>query len=140
MQRSRTENGWNEPVLVTGSGAAKLPEAAAATDRLHLVWRDGWSVYYSSGTASGGKEEAQPRQVSEPAGATVLHGILRLHASASSTLLDASGRTVITLKAGANDVSRLAPGVYFILTPHPVPLPQGAREPSSTISKVLIAR
>ena len=29
-------------------------------------------------------------------------------------LLDISGRKVLGLKPGANDVSRLAPGVYFV--------------------------
>jgi hypothetical protein len=29
-------------------------------------------------------------------------------------LLDAAGRKVMGLHAGANDVSRLAPGVYFV--------------------------
>jgi hypothetical protein len=29
-------------------------------------------------------------------------------------LLDASGRKVLDIRAGANDVSRLAPGVYFV--------------------------
>jgi hypothetical protein len=33
---------------------------------------------------------------------------------ASSGLLDISGRRVLDLRPGANDVSRLAPGVYFV--------------------------
>jgi len=32
----------------------------------------------------------------------------------SSALLDVSGRKVLDLRPGANDVSRLAPGVYFV--------------------------
>ena len=31
-----------------------------------------------------------------------------------SVLLDAAGRKVLGLKAGENDVSGLAPGVYFV--------------------------
>jgi len=84
--------------------------------------------------------EARGPQLSGGTGPTVVHGILRLPQPASGTLLDASGRAVLALKPGPNDVSRLAPGVYFILTPHPAPLPQGAREPSSTISKLVLAR
>jgi hypothetical protein len=33
---------------------------------------------------------------------------------ARSELLDISGRKVLDLQAGANDISRLAPGVYFV--------------------------
>jgi hypothetical protein len=33
---------------------------------------------------------------------------------ASSVLLDISGRKVIDLRPGANDVRALAPGVYFV--------------------------
>jgi len=51
---------------------------------------------------------------------TVVRGMLVLPQAssikpqASSCLLDISGRTVLHLKPGPNDVSRLAPGVYFI--------------------------
>lgn len=79
----------------------------------------------------------RPRQ---PSRVSIVRGILRLPAPTAGTLLDASGRAVLALKAGANDISGLAPGVYFVLTPHPAPLPQGAREPSSTISKLVLAR
>ena len=50
---------------------------------------------------------------------TIARGDLHLSASgvkrgASSVLLDAAGRKVMELHAGANDVRRLAPGVYFV--------------------------
>jgi hypothetical protein len=49
---------------------------------------------------------------------TIVRGVLHLPASsvgraASSVLLDAAGRKVMELRVGANDVSRLVPGVYF---------------------------
>jgi hypothetical protein len=50
-------------------------------------------------------------------GATIIRGVLFLPKSPSSSpsgLLDISGRSVMTLKPGANDVSRLAQGVYFL--------------------------
>ncbi|MFO7651474.1 MAG: hypothetical protein R6X13_09085, partial [bacterium] len=77
--------------------------------------------------------------------ATVIRGILRLPEpgvlpQASSVLLDATGRRVADLKPGENDVSRLAPGVYFVLTPHPFPLPQGERARPSAVTKVIITR
>jgi YVTN family beta-propeller protein len=53
--------------------------------------------------------------------ATIVRGVLVLGAVGSrqntvdrAGLLDITGRKVLELKTGANDVSRLAPGVYFI--------------------------
>jgi YVTN family beta-propeller protein len=50
---------------------------------------------------------------------TVVRGVLPLVSSSNlkpqaTSLLDISGRRVLDLHPGANDVSRLAPGVYFI--------------------------
>jgi hypothetical protein len=48
---------------------------------------------------------------------TIVRGILVLNSSfdiRNSSLLDASGRRALDLRPGANDVSRLAPGVYFV--------------------------
>jgi len=65
------------------------------------------------------------------------------------SLFDLNGRKVADLHPGANDVWHLSPGVYFVVTPHPDPLPQGERgrnEPSavcrrpSAVAKVLLAR
>jgi hypothetical protein len=55
---------------------------------------------------------------------------------ASPTLLDATGRKVMALKPGANDVSRLAPGVYFVRE-----LSAASREPSAVaVRKVVVQR
>jgi hypothetical protein len=72
-----------------------------------------------------------PVCATEPA--SVVRNVLLLPEATSlrpqaASLLDISGRRVLDLKAGPNDVSRLAPGVYFVVTPHPNPLPQGERE------------
>ena len=48
--------------------------------------------------------------------------------AAGAGLPDLSGRRVLTSHPGANDVSGLAPGVYF------------ARSGGSTISKIMITR
>jgi len=51
----------------------------------------------------------------------------------ATSLLDAAGRRVLSLKPGRNDVSRLTPGVYFVrLTP-------GVRREASSVTKVLLA-
>jgi hypothetical protein len=49
----------------------------------------------------------------------VIRGVLMIGDRGPKTgdraeLLDASGRKVLDLKTGANDVSRLVPGVYFV--------------------------
>jgi hypothetical protein len=50
---------------------------------------------------------------------TIVRGVLSLPKASNrkpqaASLLDISGRMVLDLKPGANDVSRLAPGVYFV--------------------------
>jgi hypothetical protein len=50
---------------------------------------------------------------------TIIRGVLEMPPSAyrsplTACLLNLAGRKVLDLKPGANDVSRLAPGVYFI--------------------------
>jgi len=52
-------------------------------------------------------------------GPTVVRGVLNLQAAiydlkSEIALLDVSGRKVLDLNSGANDVSRLGPGVYFV--------------------------
>ncbi|UCG43117.1 MAG: hypothetical protein JSU73_00440, partial [candidate division WOR-3 bacterium] len=54
-------------------------------------------------------------------------GDIALHSRAK--LLDASGRAVMDLRPGPNDIRHVAPGVYFVITPSPLPSPpQGERK------------
>jgi hypothetical protein len=52
--------------------------------------------------------------------ATIMNGTLRLPAASSpgnasiGRLLDIAGKVVLSLRSGSNDVSGLAPGVYFV--------------------------
>ena len=71
-------------------------------------------------TAKGDVRQCQEAgtPVEHPA-ATIVRDVLLLPASgverqASSALLDISGRNVLDLAPGANDVSRLAPGIYLV--------------------------
>jgi hypothetical protein len=89
---------------------------------------------------TGGVEEAMSaeRGVTN-AGASVVRGLLLLPEAAShrpqaASLLDISGRKVMDLKPGANDVRALAPGVYFVRERLAV---GGER---STVHKVVVAR
>jgi len=68
-----------------------------------------------------GVRQADSRQTrSARGGGTVVRGVLNLeaygrqHTAYRAELLDVSGRRVLDLHPGANDVSRLAPGVYFV--------------------------
>jgi hypothetical protein len=68
---------------------------------------------------AGIEEGRQPMANGLRPSATVIRGMLMIGDRGPKTgdraeLLDASGRKVLDLKTGANDVSRLAPGVYFI--------------------------
>jgi hypothetical protein len=68
---------------------------------------------------AGIEEGRQPRANDLRPTATVIRGVLMIGDRGPKTgdraeLLDASGRKVLDIRAGANDVSRLAPGVYFI--------------------------
>jgi hypothetical protein len=70
---------------------------------------------------------------------TVVRGVLvmpeaiRPEPQASGWLLDAAGRKVAVLHPGANDVSRLAPGVYFLREAH-------AQAQAQAVRKVVVAR
>ena len=70
-------------------------------------------------TATGVAEPKQVESVRTRKGATVVRGVLMIGDRGQKTgdraeLLDVSGRKVMDLKPGANDVRALAPGVYFV--------------------------
>jgi len=121
--RGSTDNGqtWSAETALTtvpGMGTANL---AAAGSRAHLLLydnRDGNSeIYYKRNLTAGGVEERPNAEVRPTNSATIVNRVLflprSLDPSIPSSLLDISGRKVLDLKPGANDVSRLAPGVYF---------------------------
>jgi hypothetical protein len=65
-----------------------------------------------------GIEEKTGTPLSGSGGGTIVRGVLLLPQATSripqAALLDISGRKVLELKPGANDVRGLAPGVYFL--------------------------
>jgi hypothetical protein len=72
--------------------------------------------------------------------ATIVRSVLRLPESSSLeprvvSLCDISGRRVVDLRPGANDVRALAPGVYFVRRSKT----EDGR-PTADISKVVVAR
>jgi hypothetical protein len=71
---------------------------------------------------------------------TVVRGLLNLQAAncklqTSYSLLSVDGRRVLTLRPGANDVRRLAPGVYFVREE-----PQAASLKPQAIRKVVLTK
>ena len=77
----------------------------------HLSY--GW-VYVIKDTATVGIEEENRSGVPRMPGVTVLGGVMRVGRAAS--LVDVTGRTVVQLEAGENDVNGLARGAYFVVS------------------------
>jgi DNA-binding beta-propeller fold protein YncE len=96
--------------------------AVCATNfrRMYVANRNGSSLSVIRDTASSGIETQDDLVVRPKPAPTIIRGVLYLPPAssaehgASSTLLDISGRKVMELKPGANDVRTLAPGVYFV--------------------------
>jgi hypothetical protein len=89
-----------------------------------------------------GVEEQPPTARNVQPIATIVRGVLLFEArgerrEARAELLDISGRRVLDLLPGANDVSRVPPGVYFVrIEPSAV-----SREPSAVaVHKVVVQR
>jgi hypothetical protein len=65
----------------------------------------------------GVEENAKPQAASPKPAATIVRNVLFIPSSLlspPSSLLSLDGRKVLDLHAGANDISRLSPGVYFV--------------------------
>ena len=79
--------------------------------------------------------EVRPTSV----GPTVVRGVLFLAKASSrelqaASLLDVGGRKVMGLRPGANDVSRLPPGVYFVRDA------AGGERPGTGVRRMVVAR
>ena len=137
----RQEGGQYHPVLAHGTG-----------NQMFLVYQ-GWAGTVGDKTYNTqrvwGKMSPNPAitEMTRPevrktnGGATIVRGVLTLGAIASRQttgyrveLLDISGRKVLDLHPGANDVRALAPGVYFVREASGV-----ARE-ASRVTKVIVTR
>jgi hypothetical protein len=99
-----------KPLLLYSSGGPGSGGGcvfAAYPDKDSLFWNAPWQT--------GVAEPVAPKAAWRDLTPSLVRGVLTLaEGSSTSWLLDVSGRRVIVLKPGANDVSRLAPGVYFV--------------------------
>ena len=90
-------------------------------------------VWLARGTGILGVSEQPAARGPELNGPTIFRGVLLLPHSTfdtrHSTLLDASGRRVLALHPGPNDIRHLSPGIYFI-----------REESARTTRKVLVTK
>jgi hypothetical protein len=87
-----------------------------------------------------GIEEMPIREARTTNVATLVRGVLFLAGTASRTphaasLMDIGGRQVMVLRSGANDVSGLAPGVYFVKS-----VPSAVSREPSAVRKVILTK
>jgi hypothetical protein len=101
------------------------PSIAVAGSGLHVDWydsRDGNNEIYHKRNPTGSVgtvESHKPQAKNSGLGPTIIHGMLNLQPAicnlqSTIALFDATGRKVLDLKPGPNDVSHIAPGVYFV--------------------------
>jgi hypothetical protein len=102
---------------------------------------DAVSVARGVDVAGQSEERQEPTGHSPQLSATLVRGVLWQKAYGTrqtayrAELLDATGRTVLEVKAGPNDVSGLAPGIYFVRTQDTEHRTQGA-----VVRKVIVTR
>jgi len=108
--------------LVSSIGVGRSPVSFGWNERQNRIYVANWggssiSVLRDSG---GGIEQSfRPQATSSKPAPTIIRGAIWLAPTSSpkpqaSSLLDATGRHVMYLRPGANDVRALAPGVYFL--------------------------
>ncbi len=121
--------------VVPGWGLAYLSDTSPVVRGAYFD-RSDWS--------SGFAEQERPQPPGTRSLATVVRSVLMLPRDMTETsdvsdrvprpsLLDAAGRKVLDLKSGVNDVSGLAPGVYFVREAQ-------AQAQAQAVRKVVIAR
>ncbi len=105
-------NNWYPDIVADAAGYA------------YVVWQHGsgdGEIWFSTNAPAGIAEETPHRLTgaAEANAATIVRGVLFLaelpsSSASTSSLFDTGGREVLDLAPGANDVSKLAPGVYFV--------------------------
>jgi YVTN family beta-propeller protein len=113
--------------------------ANPADSTVYVTSYDGAGIYVIGAAAGAVAEPRAALPISDRSASTMVRGVLlmpeRTGLSRSASLLDISGRKVMELRPGANDVRALAPGVYFVA--------EGLRirgQGSGRIRKVIVTR
>ncbi|MBN2465581.1 hypothetical protein JXD38_08175 [candidate division WOR-3 bacterium] len=118
------EGFWQGPGNGSFAGLATGQAQAAPFADTNIVWRWCHYQFLLAGEpsmpvwvpAGGGVAETPNAELRTTNATTIVRGVLLLPQllSPHSSLLSIDGRKVLNLAPGANDVSRLAPGVYFV--------------------------
>ena len=116
----RQEGDQQHPALALGSGNQILLVYQGWAGDLGGVTYDADRIWGKVNPAPGVVESRQPTVCRPRSSATIVHGVLHLRTElgverrSSSGLLDISGRKVMNLRPGLNNIKGLAPGVYFV--------------------------
>ena len=147
---SSTDHGvsWGDIKLITDDTTVNswYPDIGVdVTGHAYVVWEendgDRQAIWFSTNNPAGIAEETSNAELRAPnSSPTVVRGVLFLaerpsSSASTSSLLDISGREVMGLKPGANDVNRLSPGVYFVRSE-----PSAASRQQSAVTKVVVTR
>ncbi len=119
--------------------------------RTYVANREGYSVSVIRDSLRVGLEEGQLQASNLKPQATLVRGVLNLQVDSRqqavdrAELLDASGRKVLDLRPGANDIRHLAPGVYFVVAPSPSSSRHegervGVRRYHASFAKIVVTR
>jgi len=142
-----------EVAVVGGEADSVLRRITVAEEPFALAWNPVRSWMYVSNASSssvtvlrdtlpvGIKESFRSRMASARPAPTVVRGVLFLEEATSrkpraASLMDVSGRKVLDLRPGANDVRALAPGVYFVRQQDS----RGQGFDDSRVAKVIVTR
>jgi hypothetical protein len=150
---------WSDIELVSGDTTVEswYPDVGAdSTGHAYIVWyqpnASRGEIWFATNAPLGIAEESMRQPISVQPSATVVRSVLVLGGNGDSpsgredarysphfpvmsraALLDISGRQVMDLKPGANDVRRLSPGVYFVREAQ-------AQAPAHAVRKVIVTR
>jgi len=164
--RFRSGTPWSDPISIAHHEPYR---SRPRVRRLGVYFMERFAVAYLSDTTpvvrgayftrsdwSGLAEQRLPQTSIRASLATVVRGVLFLPKMGTvpsgtvptfgPTLLDISGRKVLDLHPGVNDVRALAPGVYFVVTSSPSSSPpEGERvgvrgRQASSVTKVVVTK
>jgi hypothetical protein len=124
------EEFWDGPGSGTFAGLVIGQTQAAPLAEAYAVWRWCHYEFMLSGeptmlvwvpTGVGVEESFKPQTASPKPGVTIVRGVLVLgtvdsgqNTAHRAELVDITGRKVLDLKTGANDIGHIAPGVYLV--------------------------
>jgi hypothetical protein len=113
---------WGDAYNDYGRSVAQTADGGYIIAGLTETYRASMADVYLIKTDSAGNSpaiaEPQPPVAHEPTGATIAHAVLRVPESAirhlTLALLNCTGRKVMDLQPGENDIRQVSPGIYFV--------------------------